>query len=204
MMGEGTSKREPLARAIELATDRLRTVDLESRCPILGLPAPHDGKIAARMLGADTCLNLGSWTLTILPSGEPARAGDLLLLLHYLACELPVKPTGELVSFRSLPGGQFYFPAFQGRTATPLVQRFGNDLGALREHLERFDHEPTGDGDLGARIHAFGNLHVTLVYHTGDDELPPAADILFDRCISRAFGAEDAAVLAGRICIGLL
>jgi hypothetical protein len=198
------SKREPLARAIELAVERLSTIDLESRCPILGLPAPHDGQLTARMFGADTRLDLDSWTLTALPSGDPAKVSDLVLLLHYLMCDVPVTATGELVSFRSLPGGQFYFPAFQGRTATPLVQRFGNDLGTLREHLERFDHEPTDDGDLGARIHALGNLHVTLVYHTGDDELPPAADILFDRCITRAFCAEDAAVMAGRICIGLL
>jgi hypothetical protein len=59
-------------------------------------------------------------------------------------------------------------------------------------------------GDLPARIHALGNLHLTLVYHLGDDELPPAADVLFDGCIRRVFGAEDAAVMASRICLGLL
>jgi hypothetical protein len=193
-----------MEKAVELAVQTLSTVDLDSRCSNLGLPGPENGQLDLRIFGADARLNIDGWTLTSRSSGEPARPGDLVLLLHYLACTLPVEPTGELISFRSFPGGQFYFGVFQARSAAPLVGRIGNDLDTLKKHLDRFDHELTEHGDLGARIHVMGNLHLTLVYHLGDDEFPAAADILFDSCFKRALGAEDAAVLASRICIGLL
>lgn len=198
------SKRSGMEKAVELAVQTLSTVDLDSRCSNLGLPGPENGQLDLRIFGADARLNIDGWTLTSRSSGEPARPGDLVLLLHYLACTLPVEPTGELISFRSFPGGQFYFGVFQARSAAPLVGRIGNDLDTLKKHLDRFDHELTEHGDLGARIHVMGNLHLTLVYHLGDDEFPAAADILFDSCFKRALGAEDAAVLASRICIGLL
>jgi hypothetical protein len=198
------SKRSGMEKAVELAVQTLSTVDLDSRCSNLGLPGPENGQLDLRIFGADARLNIDGWTLTSRSSGEPAPPGDLVLLLHYLACTLPVEPTGELISFRSFPGGQFYFGVFQARSAAPLVGRIGNDLDTLKKHLDRFDHELTEHGDLGARIHVMGNLHLTLVYHLGDDEFPAAADILFDSCFKRALGAEDAAVLASRICIGLL
>jgi len=191
-------------RAIEVAIENLSTVDLASRCPRLGLPTPENGQLNLRIFGADARLDLEDWAFTLKPTGEAARPHDLVLLLHYLSCDLPVEPTGELISFRSFPSGQFYFDVFQARSAAPLVARIGNDLDTLRTHLDRFDHELTEHGNLGARIHTMGNLHLTLVYHLGDEEFPAAADILFDTCFRRALGAEDAAVMASRICIGLL
>lgn len=198
------SNRGALDPAIELAVDRLKGVDLRSRCSTLGLPEPSGGTIDVRLFGTDTRLDTDHWSLTDRTSGKPVRPGDLVLLLHYLACEVPVKPGGDLLSFRDLRSGEFYFGPFQRRTAKPLVDRFGNDLDALREHLQRFDHEFTEHGDLGARIHGMGHLWITLIYRVGDDEFPAAADVLFDPCMKRVFGAEDAAVMASRICIGLL
>ena len=191
-------------RAIEVATEGLSSVDFASRCPKLGLSPPESGQLDLRIFGADARLDFEDWAFTLKSTGEPGRPHDLVLLLHYLSCDLPVDPTGELISFRSFPSGQFYFGVFQARSAAPLVGRIGNDLDTLKKHLDRFDHEPTEHGDFGARIHAMGNLHLTLVYHLGDDEFPAAADILFDTCFRRALGAEDAAVMASRICIGLL
>jgi len=198
------SKSDGVNTAIELAIRGLRVADLGPRWSNLGLPEPDDGGVDLRLFGRDARLDTSGWTLTDKASGESVRPADRLLLLHYLECDLPVTPAGELVSFRSLPGGQFYYTPFRGRTVAPLLRSIGNDLDKLRAHLGRFDHELTGIGDLGVRIHALGNLWVTLVYHLGDEEFPASADVLFDRCIKRVFGAEDAAVMAGRICIGLL
>ena len=44
--------------------------------------------------------------------GEPAKLSDRILVLHYLLCESPISLTGELVSFRSFPEGQFYWQPF--------------------------------------------------------------------------------------------
>jgi hypothetical protein len=197
------SKAEAVQTAITRATESLANIDWAARCQNLGLDTPADNRLSLRMFGQDMTLDLSTFELTD-AGGLDSRPADLLLLLHYLQCEFPVQAGGELVSYRSLSGGQFYYGPFQSRTVNPLVGRHGHDLDGLRKNLDRFDHERTGQGDVGARIHALGNLYITLVVHEGDDEFPASADVLFDDCISRVYDAENAAVMASRICIGLL
>ncbi|MCK5801254.1 MAG: DUF3786 domain-containing protein [Lentisphaeria bacterium] len=190
--------------AISRAIADLEGVELSGRCRDLGLPEPSAGLIHFRMFGNDGALDTKTFALTTRQDSRPVKPADQILLLHYLLCSLPIEPTDELIAFREFPAGQFYLQAFQSRSTAPLAQRFGNDLGCLRQNLSRFDWEPAALGDFGARIHAYGNLHVTLVYHLGDDEFPAEAKILFDTSAKRVLDAEEAAVLAGRICIGLL
>jgi len=190
--------------AIRLAVERLRGVDIAGRCESLGLPGLRDGSVQMRAFGEDMRLLLPGFQLVFAGNEEPVKAGDRILVLHYLLCDLPVEEKGELISFRELTGGQFYWEPFRSRTVRPLVGKIGNDLELLKTNLNRFDWEPVSLGDLGARIHAVGKLHCTLVYRTGDEEFPPAADFLFDSSFKRVYNAEDAAVLAGRICLSLL
>lgn len=198
------SKHSAYETAVNLAIDKLRTIDLESRCPALGLPLPHDNHISFRAFGVDTALDMDDFRVVNTGTGEELKISDRILILHYLLCDVPVVFTGRLISFRELDGGQFYWPAFRGRSVQPLEKRFGNDPDGLRTNLSRVDWEPVAIGDIGARIHALGNLYCTLIYRLGDEELPPAADFLFDAAVKRVYNAEDAAVLAGRICLGLL
>jgi hypothetical protein len=149
-------------------------------------------------------LNVSDFSFADADSPKPIKLGDQVLVLHYLLCETPVVPADKLISFRGYPEGQFYWQPFQARTVNPLLGRIGNNLDLLQEHLDRFDWDPADMGDFGARIHAIGPLSLTLAYHLGDDEFPPSADVLFDACITQVFVAEDVAVLASRICLGLL
>lgn len=198
------SKDAAYQTAIDRATTALRSVDLAARCPALGLPAPVGNTLATRLFGMDVCLDTTTFALCRANDARPVKAADTILFLHYLLAKQPLIPTGELIAFQEFPGGQFYLPSFAARTTAPLLQRFGNNLEGLRKSLSRFDWEPVPKGDLGARIHAYGNLHLTLLYHLGDEELPAAATVLFDAASKRLLSAEDAAVLASRICIGLL
>ncbi|OVE82169.1 hypothetical protein BVY04_01930 [bacterium M21] len=197
------SKAEANQSAILLAIDKLKDVDFDQRCPALGLPTPVGGKLILPVFGTEMTLDLKSFKMKN-GAGKPACVGDLILVLHYLLSEVSIKQTGELISFRNLPGGQFYYGPFRSRTVKPLLGRIGNDMEMLEKHLGRFDFERITGGDYAARIHAFGNLYVDLIYHVGDDEFDAAADIVFDACIQRVFDAENAAVMASRICIGLL
>jgi len=189
--------------AIDRAIASLKEVDLTARCPALGLPKPTDGLVRTRLFGMDVVLDCRTFTLCG-EGGQPVKTADLILFLHYLLCQQTVTATADLIAFREFPGGQFYLPSFKARTTDPLLGRFGNDLEGLRRNLSRFDWEPATRGDLGARIHAYGNVYVTLLYHLGDEELPAEASLLFDATSKRILVAEDAAVLASRICIGLL
>jgi hypothetical protein len=198
------SKQIAQQEALRLAIEKLENVDLTARCSSLGLSAPENGIVCLRVFGSDMIFQQADFQIIKAETGEPAKLSDRILVLHYLLCESPINLTGELISFRGFPEGQFYWQPFLSRTIKPLIGRIGNDLDLLRQHLQRFDWEKVSMGDLGARIHALGKLYVTLVYHRGDDEFPPTADVLFDACIKQVFVAEDVAVLASRICIGLL
>lgn len=186
--------------AIRIAVEKLHEVDMDSRCRSLGLPEPQGGSVHLRAFGVDMVLSMPDFQLFEAATGEPVKSGDRILLLHYLLCDLPVEETGELISFRELAGGEFYWEPFCSRTVRPLVKKIGNGVERLRSNLDRFDWSPVKPGDLGAHIHAIGRLYCTLVYRLGDEEFPASADFLFDSSFKRVYNAEDAAVLAGRIC----
>jgi hypothetical protein len=202
-MEAANNKKAAVAQAVASARSRLAQANLESRCHALGIPAPRDGRCGLRMFGADMVLDASRLELCS-AAGEPARQDDLLLLLHYLLCDVPVARAGKLTGFREFPGGEFYHGPFLARSSSILLQRFGNNLAALRANCARLDHEVRDIGDLAAEFHAFGQLYATVVYRVGDDEFPPACDFLFDAAVRRALCTEDAAALATRICTALL
>lgn len=190
--------------AVRAAVEKLQNVDLNTRCPDLGLSRPQNNTISLRAFGTHMKLRLPDFQLYIVGSDTPAALSDRILILHYLLCEVPVRMTNHLITFRQMDSGMFYWEAFLSRSVRPLVAKIGNNLDLLKTNLGRYDWEPVSFGDFGARIHAVGNVYVTLIYRLGDAEFPPTADILFDRTIKNIYPTEDAAVLAGRICLGLL
>lgn len=199
------SKKLAIEQAIRLAVSKLQHVDLIIRCENLGLPAPNEnGIINFRTFGTNWELRSGDFLLTNVEKKEPAKATDRILVLHYLSCDLPVPETNTYISFRDLPGGQFYWQSFRSRTVQPLVEKFQNNLDQLSQNLNRFDWKQVKYGDFGARIHIIGRLDATLIYWRGDEEFPPTADLLFSENIKRVYNTEDVAVLGSRICLGLL
>jgi hypothetical protein len=199
-------KKSGYESAIRVAVEKLRDVELGDRCTRLGLSKPQDSILKLRAFATDMILRLPDFQLILAESDKPARISDRILVLHYLLCDLPIPDTDELISFRQMNSGMFYWEAFLSRSVRPLVERIGNDLELLKTNLNRFDWESVSFslGDFGARIHAIGKVYVTLVYHLGDDEFSASADLLFDATIKRVFPTEDVAVLASRTCLGLL
>lgn len=200
-MSKELAKRE----AIRLAVSKLQNIDLAKRCENLGLPSLNEnGAINFRAFGANWALRSGDFQLVKAETKVPAKPTDRILVLHYLNCDLPVPETDMFISFRDLPGGQFYWQSLRSRTVQPLVDKFQNNLDQLSKNLNRFDWKPIKYGDLGARIHVIGKLDITLIYRRGDEEFPPTADILFSANIKRVYNSEDVAVLGSRICLSLI
>jgi len=195
--------------AIRLAIGKLVAIDdWQARCARLGLPGPDPatGAIRVDVLGGVLEIRTTDFSAVIPGNPKPPKPADHLLALHYLLGEFPMAPTGEWITFREFPGGQFYWESFLSRSVKPLVGRVGNNTDLLRDHLGRFSaavsHLP--DGGIQAVIRALGVIEVRLAYRPGDDEFPPSADVLYDSCARRLLCAEDAALLVGRLCLGLL
>jgi len=198
------SKEDGQAEALARGKLELSRLDLDKQLLAHGFPPGDAAYSSFRMFGKDVLFCKQDCSLTYTGSGAQAKQSEHILLLHYLLRETPVKESGTYVSFRDLPAGQFYWTPFLNRTVNPLVRRYGNDTENLRKALGRFDWSAVELGDLGANIHCFGNIYVTLAYHVGDDEFAPTADVLFDSNIKHLFCTEDAVVLASTVCLGLL
>ncbi len=203
---DGETNRE---RALEIATaraiEKLSNIDLEARCRRLGFDIVKAcDSLIFTLLGREVSLDPASFGIRETSSGAPVSGVERLLILHYLQWEGDATPTGEVISFRDFPGGAFYYAPFRGRTVVPLVRAIGNDLNLLRERLDRLEWQKGGWGDTCAVIRVFGRVSVILVYHTGDDEFPPDAEILFDAVLRRIFSADDISALASLVCARLI
>jgi hypothetical protein len=186
-----TNKEKGRAEAVARAVAALREKQL-------------DRPVSLRVFGRDLRINPPDFDVRAENGGGPVVAADRILTLHYLLADATAAPAGNFISFRDLPGGSFYWKPYRVRTIQPLVDHFRNDLSALRRALDRFEWTPVDRGDLGARVRAIGTLHLTLVYHAGDEDFEPEAEILFDANVKRIFCTEDAVVLATRLCRSLI
>ncbi|MHC1726602.1 MAG: DUF3786 domain-containing protein [Syntrophobacteraceae bacterium] len=156
-------------------------------------------------LGANYVVKLHPETeITKEDSAEEIPLPDRILIAHYLLGASGKKSTGNLITFRQVTDGQFYFEAFQKRARDPLLNFFGNNGKLFVECSRMMKASPVSNGDFGMEFRVFPFICVQLVLWKGDDEFPPDATILFDESIQRHLPAEDIAVLSGSLVYRLI
>ncbi len=197
------SKAEGQNEAVRLAVAKLANSDLAARAANLGFSFLDTGTILIRAFGSECTVDLRSFEVRNQKTGQTVKPDLKILILHYLMCD-NFSETGKIITFRELPGGQFYLEPYRSRSVNILISRIKNDTELLKKNLNRFEWKETAPGDVGAEIHAIGKVHVTLAYYGGDEEMPPSADILYDSSIRKVFNTEDVTVIASLICRGLL
>lgn len=198
------SKFDGQNKALTLAKNRLLDIDIHERLKLLGFKGFQNKVMQFKLF--DNLVIFYEEGLHLLKVGSNEKPGmeDTILFFHYLLFDALVNQSDRYITFRELPGGRFYLDPFMARSVVPLVNRIGNDLELLKKNLAKFDWEPQISGDFGAKIHAIGNINILLFYQLGDDEFPPSANILFPELIKNIYSTEDVAVMASRICLGLL
>ncbi|MFA6506724.1 MAG: DUF3786 domain-containing protein [Treponemataceae bacterium] len=210
-MPQKEARNEAIRRAKEkLAADLASGREsVEQRCSRLGLPMPLPtdgsprGAIDFPLFGSSARLDLETLSLTDDAGAERSQT-DRILFYHYFLSDGIIRAGGELISFRELTGGAFYWEPFRSRTCLPLAKKFGDDYARLRSALDRFTWSEVAAGDFGARVHGFGELYLSLVAWSAEEGIAGEISVLFDPAIKRVYEAEDAAVFASRICLKLL
>ena len=66
-------------------------------------------------------------------SDQETPLTEQVLILHYLNAAKGVPETGQVVTYRELPAGEFYYSAFQKRAEIPMLKTFGSDPDRLIE-----------------------------------------------------------------------
>jgi hypothetical protein len=141
-------------------------------------------------------------------------AMENILFLRYLCQGKYTEAGGRQLSYREIPWGEHYYPAFESRCIKRFARTFGTDLERFKRIMEggaglrpqRLDKgEPQGQpvhgaarhpiSHLGYRFEFSSGLYISFLLWAADEEFPPSAQILFDDNIPAAFTAEDAAVV---------
>ena len=109
--------------ALALAWDKLSSLDPELAARA-GKIKYRSGKFEVLFL-ADTYIVNGKNKKVLRGKAE---TGDYIsiLILHYLTGVRDIPLSGKMLSFKDIPSGRFYFPAFRQRSLQPLLEAFGN------------------------------------------------------------------------------
>ena len=137
--------------------------------------------------------------------GEEFSLTDAVLVLHYLNGASGERPTGRLVAYRQIPGGEFYAQAFQGRAETPLAKTFGRAKGLLTKAVTALGGEHAfGFGDEAGRFRVLPHLELLVMVHLADEEFESGGQVLFDQVIGSYLSTEDISWLGSALVYRLL
>lgn len=126
-----------------------------------------------------------------------------ILILHYLVNRSPAMQTGQLISYKELPGGSIYIQPFTNRAINPLVKTFGSQRSKLIQAAVALGGEVVSLGDAAVVLSVFPKVPITLVIWEADDEFPATGNILFDSSAGTVLPTEDYAVLASQVVFAL-
>lgn len=112
--------------------------------------------------------------------------------------------TGEWIAYRDLPGGLFYASTIPPTVELPLAGAFGCRPGSLTSAASCLGGCGERFGDEAFSFLAFPRVPLLVVLHHGDEEFPPEARVLFDRCCSHYLNTDDLKVLATQLSALLL
>jgi hypothetical protein len=105
-------------------------------------------------------------------------------------------PCGEWISFKETDGGKLFWPNFSNRAIKPLVecfQQYPNSM--IKILMENLGGRMVDGGDVAVEVETFPGVFMRILFWRGDEELPEAATMLFDRSLMEVYIMEDVAVL---------
>lgn len=160
---------------------------------------------AFEFIGRPIYVTFPECRLGLVQGGEEIPLTEQVLILHYLNQADGTPEQNEPITYREVPSGEFYYPAFFKRAEAPLLKAFGLKPELLPPAALELKGIPlTGHGDVAAQFRPLPRVPVTLVVWAGDDEFEPSAKILFDRSIPHYLTTEDIAWVSGMIVYRLM
>jgi hypothetical protein len=185
--------------AFDLACEQLRYSDVAERCAKSGAvfekSGGEEGLIKLLFLNQTCEIRTPRMEIGYAGSEEEVPIWAKILIIHYLNRSKGLPLSGQWVTFRQVPGGSGYYPAYVKRALNPLVKAFGSNLKLLIDAARQFGGWEVKQGDAGVTIQAFPHVPLTFIIWKGDEEFPPAANILFDSTITENLSTEDIEVL---------
>jgi hypothetical protein len=177
-------------------------IHLDSKSIAKNSLARYDGR-AFELTVLDEEVKVDKWEGVVTSTQPHDRFFDILTMHYLVGCQSR-GPSGELVLFRQLKGGEAYNDAFQKRVNDRLAKEFGNDPGTLVKAGARLGGAIRSKGNASVELFLFPKVPVTVIVWRGDEEVPASSTVLFDRSIGDIFPTEDVAIAGSFIVEKLL
>ncbi|MDR0518450.1 MAG: DUF3786 domain-containing protein [Clostridiales Family XIII bacterium] len=171
---------------------------------------PYDaerGEFTLTLMGAEYAVSWPDATIEPKDSSDPLafpiNPYERILMLRYLDEGKYIEPIDKYIAYNELPWGDVYGSNFQGRVISRFLREFGRDTDAFKRIMETVPSlaaVPEPKCDVGYCFRFMNGLMMKVLMWEGDDEFPPAAQMLYDETIVFGYTAEDVAV-AGDILI---
>jgi len=200
-------REENYLKALDIAQRVFLSSDIKERCRIAGAewkPSEGGGTICLRYFDTTCKITIPDFEFSLKESAENINLFNQILILHYLNGVKDIPSENKLISFKEIPSGEFYYPAFVRRSIEPLLKTFSKNLQAFKSIAEGLGGKPVQIGDAGIKISVFPCVPVTFALWFADEEFPPDLQILFDASITEFLSTEDIAVLSQEVMIRMI
>jgi len=194
------SREQGFGFSYKLAREQLAKIsDIQEQCRKSGARYVGPNEILINYLNQLYHITLPDVEILLEDSKAEIPLKDKILILHYFTSAKDKPATGILITYKQLPGGISYFPAFSQRAIAPFVNHFGKNPELLIKAAAKLGSREADYGDVSVIFNAFDHVPITLVLWRGDEELAPNGNILFDANISDYLSTEDVTVLTETI-----
>jgi len=194
------SREQGFGLSYKLAREQLSRIrDIQEQCRKSGARYVGPNEIVINYLNQPYHITLPDVEILLEASNVEVPLKDKILILHYFTLAKDTPAIGILITYKQLPGGSSYFPAFSQRAIAPFVNHFGKNPELLIEVAAKLGGRESDYGDVSVTVNAFNHVPITLVLWRGDEELAPNGNILFDANISDYLSTEDVTVLSETI-----
>jgi hypothetical protein len=194
------SREQGLVLPYKLAREQLAKIsDIGEQCRKSGALYVDPNKIIIDYLNQPYHINLPDAEISLEDSKVEVPLKDKILILHYFTLAKGTPPTDILITYKQLPGGVSYFPAFSQRAINPFVKHFDQKPELLIDIVKKLGGYKADHGDVSVTIEAFNHVPITFALWRGDEEFAPSGNILFDANVSDYLSTEDVTVLCETI-----
>ena len=202
--GRSSLSGNPWERGFDLsykfACEKLAKIsDVQEQCRKSGARYIEPNKLVIDYLNQPYHVILPDVEILLEDSNVEVPLKDKILILHYFTLAADTPATGILITYKQLPGGVSYFPAFSQRAINPFVKHFGQKPELLIDISAKLGGYKADQGDISVTINAFNHVPITFALWRGDEEFSPSGGILFDANISDYLSTEDITVLCETI-----
>lgn len=124
--------------------------------------------------------------------GTPLSRALKLVLLHYLINANGAQVAGEWITYRYLPGANFFESRFQSMGILPLQRRFGHDIEGFRQACRKLGGDAMSrTGDASYRFLALPGIPMACILNLGDEDIESSVSLLFDAASPNYLPTED-------------